>query len=117
MKLAVLVLPLADGVIPPNTPEAGVAVAVVLALGLTALAAVGSTAAMLHRRQSLTAFRGAIGVAAALGVAGLALVGIVALSPAPASARVLDGTPHDSGAGVLDLDGPGGLQLPTLSGE
>lgn len=117
MNLAVLVMPLADGVYPPTTPEAGVAVAIVLALGVTALAAVGSTAVALHRRHSLTAMRGAIGVATALGVAGLALVGIVALSPAPASARVLDGTPHDRGAGALDLDGAGGFQLPTLPGE
>ena len=114
MTNAVLSLLLAPGVNPPTAPWSSAANAIVLALGVTALVSLGMMTIALRKKRLLTAFRGTLSVAAALGTAGFTLVGFLALSPSPAGADVLDGTSH-GGSGMLELETVSGPQLLTLS--
>ncbi|WBU38959.1 hypothetical protein [Homoserinibacter sp. YIM 151385] len=91
--------------------ESGLAVAMILALGVTALVAVAMTAIVLQRRSRLTPLRGGLSIGTAIGVAIISMLGILSLSPASAQAAGRELAPT---AGAPVLEGPGGLQLPTL---
>jgi len=98
--------------VPASVPDLGLAAAVIIAASATALVALVMMVVALHRSQRLTVFRGVLSVSLALGVVGLGVGGVVALSPAPAQAA-------PEKAGVPAPASPeaefGELQLPTLS--
>ncbi len=92
-----------------------IAVGAIFAAGVTALVAIGLLSVALNRAGRLTPARGMLGLAAAIGVAGLSVVGILQVAPSPGQADVVDGTPGAIGA--PDLPEALGTLLPgSLSG-
>ncbi len=90
--------------------DPGLLAAVIVAAGVTALAAVGMTLAGLHRSARLTAVRSLGGLAVGLGVIGVAALGLVAVAPGSALAEPAD----DAAPVVSTVDDDLDIQLPTL---
>jgi hypothetical protein len=89
-------------------PDAGLFAAVIVAAGVTALAALGMMLLGMHRSARLTAVRGLAIVGLGLGVVAIAVGGVVAVSPSSAQAA-----PENSGPTIVVLSDDD-VQLPTL---
>lgn len=96
----------------PAVLDPGLLAAVIIAAGVTALAAVGMTLAALHRTSRLTVLRTLSGAAVGLAVVGVAALGLVAVAPGSALADVVD-----DGAPTVTVDDEVDIQLPTLGFE
>ena len=95
----------------PQVAATGFPVALVVAVGVTALVALGMMLAALHRSSRLTIGRGLLTGTLALGVVGVAAGGVVALSPGSAQATPEIGNTYV----VVDSGDEWDVQLPTLS--
>ncbi len=97
----------------PQVVSAGFPAALVVAVGVTALVALGMMLTALHRSSRLTIGRGLLTGTLALGVVGVAAGGVLALSPASAQATPATGNTYV----VVDTGEEWDVQLPTLSSD
>lgn len=91
------------------TPDSGLFAAVIVAAGVTALAALGMMLFGMHRSSRLTALRGLVTAGLALGVVSIAVGGVLAVSPNAAQAA-----PDHTGPTYVVSSDEGDSQLPTL---
>jgi formate hydrogenlyase subunit 3/multisubunit Na+/H+ antiporter MnhD subunit len=93
-------------------PDAGLFAAVIVAAGVTALVAIGMMVFGMHRHSRLTAVRALATVGLALGVVGVAVGGVFAVSPTSAQAA-----PEPTGPTYVVTSTDPDIQLPTLAGD
>lgn len=89
-------------------PDSGLFAAVIVAAGVTALAALGLMLFGMHRNARLTALRGLATAGLGLGVVSIAIGGVLAVSPTSAQA-----SPEQSGPTYV-VTSDDETQLPTL---
>ena len=91
-----------------GAPDAGLFAAVIIAAGVTALAALGLMIFGMHRNARLTVLRGLATAGLGLGVVSIAIGGVLAVSPSSAQAA-----PEQTGPTYV-VSSNDDLQLPTL---
>lgn len=115
MSAALLLTPavLTGASAPSSAPDAGLFAAIIIAAGVTALVAVAMMFFGLYRNSGLTGLRLLGGAGLALAVVGVAVGGVLAVSPSPAQASPDQAAPYV----VTPSDDGLNVQLPTLSDD
>jgi hypothetical protein len=100
--------------VPAAISMSGLPAALIVAAAVTALVALGMAMAALHRRSGLTLVKSGASLFVGLAVVGIAVLGVVAVSPSSAHATPDDDPPT---ASVEESQLVTDLQLPTLAYE